>query len=116
MNKIIMIIGLSFLLSSLELHAESIKPIAVKSFAKLMKEAIAAKDAPASCWYLGMSEGYLRAMKNSGNEKAASGLNNLQNAEGKCGGKNSMDLATTFTKEEWLRLSDVQKRIESLDL
>lgn len=97
-------------------QAEPISPVAARSYATLMKKALDNKDAPAACWYLGMSMGYIRALKNSGNEKAAKLKEDIQGAEGKCGGINTMDLKATFTPEEWGRLSELQKRLEIADL
>jgi hypothetical protein len=96
--------------------AEPLTTVAPKTFAAFMKKAIEAKDAPATCWYLGSAEGYIRALKNSGNEKAGQLMTSLQGAEGKCGGPDTMDVKATFTAEEWVRLSDLQKKLESAEL
>lgn len=101
---------------SLAYGTEALKTHTPKTFSKFMKAAIEAKDAPAACWYLGTAQGYLRALKDSGNQKATQLLTAIKDGEGKCGGKNSMDLKTTFTPEEWSRLSSLQQKIESTEL
>lgn len=87
-----------------------------KTHAIFLKKAIAAQDAPAACWYLGRAEGYIHALALSGNVKAEKFESSLNQQEGKCGGVNSMDLKTTFTTEEWSRLSSVANKIEKADL
>ncbi|MNL09241.1 hypothetical protein D3C87_1299940 [compost metagenome] len=87
-----------------------------KNLSKFMKPAIAAKDAPATCWFLGQIQGYAIALKNSGDPKAGKLLEVAKDGAGKCGGKNSLNLTETFTPEEWSRLSDLQKKLEILVL
>lgn len=111
--------GIAFFITSflsLAYGAESLKAVTPKTFSKFMKAAIEAKDAPATCWYLGTAQGYLRTLKDSGNQKASQLLTDIKDGEGKCGGKNSLDLKTTFTPEEWVRLSSLQQKIESTEL
>jgi hypothetical protein len=96
--------------------ADSLKVIIPKTYSKFMKTAIEAKDAPAACWYLGIAQGYLRALADAGNAKASKFASETKNAEGKCGGKNSLDLKNTFTVEEWTKLSALQQKIESAEL
>lgn len=105
-----------FLLVPIFCTAETLKIITPKSFARLMKVAIEAKDAPAACWYLGTAQGYLRAMRETGNKKAAQLLSETKDTEGKCGGKNTLDLKSTFTPEEWARLTKLQQKIEASEL
>lgn len=96
--------------------AEVIKSDTAKSLSKFMKAAIEAKDAPATCWFLGQVQGYALALKNSGNLTSDKLLTLAKDGAGKCGGKNSLNLSETFTQEEWSRLSDLQKRIETINL
>lgn len=96
--------------------ADVLKSDTAKSLSKLMKPAIEAKDAPATCWFLGQVHGYALALKNSGDAKADRLLTLAKEGAGKCGGKNSLNVGETFTKEEWSRLSELQKKIEILNL
>lgn len=96
--------------------AETIKVETATALSKFMKPAIEAKDAPATCWYLGQVRGYALALRNSGNKKASKLVDIATNEVGKCGGINSLNLGETFTPEEWNRLSNLQKKIEALDL
>jgi hypothetical protein len=100
---------------SFQSEAQKLKTNVPKSFAQLMKVAIDYKDAPATCWYLGRAQGYLDALKDSGNEKAAKLSKELQGNEGKCGGKNGLDLKTTFTADEWQRLEVLRAKIETAE-
>ncbi len=96
--------------------ADSIKVDTGKSLSKFMKPAIEAKDAPATCWFLGQVQGYALAVRNSGEAKATRLLELAKDGAGKCGGKNTLNLSETFTSEEWARLSELQKKIETLSL
>lgn len=84
-----------------------------RTISKLMKPAMEAKDAPATCWYLGQVRGFALAAQNAGNKKAESLVALVTDNVGKCGGKNSLNLSETFTSEEWKRLSELQRQIES---
>lgn len=84
-----------------------------KNISKFMKPAIEAKDAPATCWFLGRVHGYALALKQLGDGKADKLVELVDKGAGKCGGKNSMNLNETFSKEEWGRLSELQKQIEN---
>ncbi len=97
-------------------NAEALKTDTAKNLSKFMKPAIEAKDAPATCWFLGQVQGYALALKNTGEAKADKILVLAREGAGKCGGKNSLNLSETFTQEEWSRLSDLQKKIEALSL
>lgn len=96
--------------------ADVLKSDTAKNLSKLMKPAIEAKDAPATCWFLGQVQGYALALKNSGDAKGTKLLELAKEGAGKCGGKNSLNLSETFNQEEWSRLSELQKKIESLSL
>lgn len=96
--------------------ADVLKSDTAKNLSKFMKPAIEAKDAPATCWFLGQVQGYALALKNSGDAKAEKILVLAKEGAGKCGGKNSLNVGETFTQEEWTRLSDLQKKIETLNL
>ncbi len=111
-----LVFAIFLLFAGFNLAAAPIKPTAVKTYAHFMKSALEAKDAPATCWYLGLSEGYLQALKNTEDLKATQLYKEIKDQEGKCGGKNGQDLSKTFTSEEWIRLSELQKKIESAEL
>ncbi|MNK26209.1 hypothetical protein D3C87_445410 [compost metagenome] len=96
--------------------ADVLKAETAKNLSKFMKPAIEAKDAPATCWFLGQVQGYALALKNSGDAKVDRLLSLAKEGAGKCGGKNSLNVSETFTQEEWSRLSELQKKIETLNL
>jgi len=111
LTSVFIIIGIQQVCS-----AEVIKPDTAKNLSKFMRPAIEAKDAPATCWFLGQVQGYALALKNSGDAKATKILDLAKEGAGKCGGKNTLNLSETFTQEEWSRLSELQKKIETLNL
>ncbi len=97
-------------------NAEALKIDTARNLSKFMKPSIEAKDAPATCWFLGQIQGYALALRNSGDDKGLKLLDLTKEGAGKCGGKNSLNLSETFTAEEWSRLSELQKKIETLNL
>ncbi len=86
------------------------------ALSKLMKPAIEAKDGPAACWFLGQVHGYSLALKNSRVNGGEELFNMVKESAGQCGGANSSDLTKTFTAEEWVRLSELQKKIEAFKM
>ncbi len=86
------------------------------SLSKLMKPAIEAKDGPAACWFLGQVHGYSLALKNSRVNGGEELFNMVKESAGQCSGTNSSDLTKTFTAEEWVRLSELQKKIEAFKM
>jgi hypothetical protein len=114
--KNILTLGFAIFVSSVVCHAETNKSDAAKKLSGFMKPAIEAKDAPATCWFLGQVQGYALALSNSGDAKGKKLLALTREGSGKCGGKNSLNLTETFTPDEWTRLSDLQKKIETLNL
>jgi hypothetical protein len=114
----IKLIFLGFLVFSFSqfARAEVIKYETAKNLSKFMKQTIDTKDAPATCWFLGQVHGYALALKNAGDAKGSKVFELAKAGAGKCGGVNSANASETFTPEEWLRLSDLQKKIENLSL
>lgn len=115
MKKLLLLILLSF--GSLQIcHAEGLKLRTAKVPSQFMKPAIEAKDAPATCWFLGQVHGYALALDNSGDEQGKQLYKFVRNSAGKCGGTNSLNLSETFTPDEWKRLSELRKKIEQFGL
>lgn len=114
--KNLFILGLIIFCSERTCRAEAIKINTAKTLSKFMKPAIDAKDAPATCWFLGKVEGYALALRNLGDSRGIKLFELVKDGAGKCGGKNSLNLNETFTPEEWTRLSELQKKIEAFSL
>jgi hypothetical protein len=114
--KNIIVLGLIVFGTQSVCNAEALKTNTTAKLSKFMKPTIEAKDAPATCWFLGQVHGYALALKNSGDPKGIKILDLVRDGAGKCGGINTLNLSETFTTEEWSRLSDLQKKIESLKL
>ena len=86
------------------------------SLSQFMKPAIEAKDAPATCWFLGQVHGYSLALRNTRVNGGEELFNLVKESAGQCGGANGSDLKKTFTAEEWVRLSELQKKIEAFKM
>lgn len=97
-------------------RANSLSTNIPKSFSKIMKKAIEAKDAQAACYLLGNAQGYLRALKESGNTKATKLYSETMEVSGSTCDKANLDSKSNFTPEAWANLSTIQQKVESTEL